>query len=81
MVFGRVVNEIDQRNFTFCQYERWQEIWVKAELFIYFDGHLQDRMLSLDSPVKVGRSVARARPIQTNAIFDCKVNTLKVLEN
>ena len=33
----------------------------------------QDRMLSLDSPVKVGRSVARARPIQTNAIFDCKV--------
>jgi len=30
-------------------------------------------MLSLDSPVKVGRSVARARPIQTNAIFDCKV--------
>ena len=38
-------------------------------------------MLSLDSPVKVGRSVARARPIQTNAIFDCKVNTLKVLEN
>ena len=31
-------------------------------------------MLSLDSPVKVGRSVARARPIQTNAIFDCKVN-------
>merc|ERR1719234_2372927 len=30
-------------------------------------------MLSLDQPVKVGRSVARARPIQTNAIFDCKV--------
>ena len=33
----------------------------------------QDRMLSLDQPVKVGRSVARARPVQTNAIFDCKV--------
>merc|ERR1719228_3204643 len=30
-------------------------------------------MLSLDQPVKVGRSVARARPVQTNAIFDCKV--------
>jgi len=30
-------------------------------------------MLSLDQAVKVGRSVARARPVQTNAIFDCKV--------
>merc|ERR1719228_2069090 len=30
-------------------------------------------MLSLDQSVKVGRSVARARPVQTNAIFDCKV--------
>ena len=38
-------------------------------------------MLSLDSPVKVGRSVARARPIQTNAIFDCKVKIPKDLEN
>merc|ERR1719350_1543699 len=30
-------------------------------------------MLGLDQPVKVGRSVARARPVNTNAIFDCKV--------
>merc|ERR1719447_1623332 len=30
-------------------------------------------MLSLDQSVKVGRSVARARPVNTNAIFDCKV--------
>jgi len=32
-----------------------------------------DRTLTLDQPVKVGRSVARARATQTNAIFDCKV--------
>ena len=31
-------------------------------------------MLSLDQSVKVGRSVARARPVNTNAIFDCKVS-------
>ena len=33
----------------------------------------QDRTLMLDQAVKVGRSVARARPSPTNAIFDCKV--------
>ena len=32
-----------------------------------------DRTLNLDQAVKVGRSVARARATQTNAIFDCKV--------
>lgn len=32
-----------------------------------------DRTLTLDNPVKVGRSVARARATQSNAIFDCKV--------
>jgi len=46
----------------------------RASLLCRPNSHpFQDRMLSLDSPVKVGRSVARARPIQTNAIFDCKV--------
>ncbi|KAB0793905.1 hypothetical protein PPYR_13525 [Photinus pyralis] len=33
----------------------------------------QERILTLDQPVKVGRSVARARATATNAIFDCKV--------
>lgn len=33
----------------------------------------QERDLSLDQPVKVGRSVARARAANSNAIFDCKV--------
>lgn len=33
----------------------------------------QERTLILDQPVKVGRSVARAKPTGTNAIFDCKV--------
>lgn len=33
----------------------------------------QERTLTLDQPIKVGRSVARAKPTSTNAIFDCKV--------
>lgn len=33
----------------------------------------QERKLSIDQPVKIGRSVARARPATNNAIFDCKV--------
>ncbi|KAI0222371.1 hypothetical protein LSAT2_026382 [Lamellibrachia satsuma] len=33
----------------------------------------QDRRVSLHETVKVGRSVARARPAPNNAIFDCKV--------
>ncbi len=36
-----------------------------------------DRTLALDQPVKVGRSVARARATQNNAIFDCKVRFSK----
>ncbi|CAL4064336.1 unnamed protein product, partial [Meganyctiphanes norvegica] len=32
-----------------------------------------ERTLILDQPVKIGRSVARARPATNNAIFDCKV--------
>ncbi|XP_057661099.1 sarcolemmal membrane-associated protein isoform X1 [Diorhabda carinulata] len=35
--------------------------------------HFQERTLILDQPVKVGRSIARAKPTGTNAIFDCKV--------
>ncbi|XP_053975395.1 sarcolemmal membrane-associated protein [Hylaeus anthracinus] len=33
----------------------------------------QDRTLTLEQSVKIGRSVARARAAQNNAIFDCKV--------
>ncbi|XP_051166302.1 sarcolemmal membrane-associated protein [Leptopilina boulardi] len=33
----------------------------------------QDRTLLLDHPVKIGRSVARAKAAPSNAIFDCKV--------
>jgi len=32
-----------------------------------------DRNLLLDQEIKIGRSVARAKPTLTNAIFDCKV--------
>lgn len=46
----------------------------KATLLCRPNSHpFQDRVLQLDQPVKVGRSVARARPINNNAIFDCKV--------
>ena len=33
----------------------------------------QERQVQLTESVKVGRSVARARPAPNNAIFDCKV--------
>nr|XP_034307408.1 sarcolemmal membrane-associated protein isoform X9 [Crassostrea gigas] len=33
----------------------------------------QERHISLLEPVKIGRSVARARPASNNGIFDCKV--------
>lgn len=33
----------------------------------------QDRVLSLERPVKIGRTVARAKASMSNAIFDCKV--------
>jgi len=46
----------------------------RASLICRPNSHpFQDRMLGLDQSVKVGRSVARARPLNTNAIFDCKV--------
>lgn len=32
-----------------------------------------ERQIGLQEPVKIGRSVARARPAPNNAIFDCKV--------
>lgn len=33
----------------------------------------QTRRVDLSEPVKIGRSVAKARPVPDNAIFDCKV--------
>ncbi|XP_019876248.1 sarcolemmal membrane-associated protein [Aethina tumida] len=35
--------------------------------------HFNERTLTLDQPVKIGRSVARAKAASNNAIFDCKV--------
>ncbi|KAK5640959.1 hypothetical protein RI129_009506 [Pyrocoelia pectoralis] len=47
---------------------------AKAILICRPNSHpFQERILTLDQPVKVGRSVARARATATNAIFDCKV--------
>nr|CAI5857294.1 unnamed protein product [Callosobruchus analis] len=47
---------------------------AKAVLVSHFNSHpFQERLLTLDQPVKVGRSVARAKPTANNAIFDCKV--------
>lgn len=33
----------------------------------------QERQISVHEPIKIGRSVARARPAPNNAIYDCKV--------
>ncbi|XP_076647054.1 sarcolemma associated protein [Halictus rubicundus] len=35
--------------------------------------HFEERTLTLEQPVKIGRSVARATAAPDNAIFDCKV--------
>lgn len=46
----------------------------KAVLLCRPNSHpFQDRTFLLDQPVKIGRSVARARPSPNNGIFDCKV--------
>ncbi|XP_039298941.1 sarcolemmal membrane-associated protein isoform X2 [Nilaparvata lugens] len=46
----------------------------KAVLLCRPNSHpFQDRTFVLDQPVKIGRSVARARPSPNNGIFDCKV--------
>lgn len=50
------------------------EMCAKAVLICRPPSHpFQDRTLCLDQPIKVGRSVARARASTNNAIFDCKV--------
>ncbi|XP_050297685.1 sarcolemmal membrane-associated protein [Anthonomus grandis grandis] len=47
---------------------------AKAILICRPNSHLfQERVLTLDQPIKVGRSVARIKPTSNNAIFDCKV--------
>lgn len=50
------------------------EMCAKAVLICRPNSHpFQERTLCLDQPIKVGRSVARARAAPNNAIFDCKV--------
>lgn len=50
------------------------EMCAKAVLICRPNSHpFQERTLVLDNPVKVGRSVARVKPMPNNAIFDCKV--------
>ncbi|XP_043477592.1 sarcolemmal membrane-associated protein [Leptopilina heterotoma] len=47
---------------------------AKGVLICRDNSHLfQDRTLLLDHPMKIGRSVARAKATLSNAIFDCKV--------
>lgn len=54
--------------------EEGPDPYPKASLLCRPNSHpFQDRLLTLDQAVKVGRSVARARPSPSNAIFDCKV--------
>jgi len=40
---------------------------------LFFIKPQQERDLTLESAIKVGRSVARVKPALNNAIFDCKV--------
>ncbi|XP_046681868.1 sarcolemmal membrane-associated protein isoform X2 [Homalodisca vitripennis] len=59
-------NHVDLTNFT--------SMAGKAVLICRPNSHpFVDRTLSLEQPVKIGRSVARARAAQSNGIFDCKV--------
>ncbi|XP_046617769.1 sarcolemmal membrane-associated protein [Neodiprion virginianus] len=47
---------------------------AKAVLICRANSHpFHERTVSLEQPVKIGRSVARARATPNNAIFDCKV--------
>ncbi|XP_076231723.1 sarcolemma associated protein [Calliopsis andreniformis] len=47
---------------------------AKAVLICRDNSHpFEERTLTLEQPVKIGRSVARARANPDNAIFDCKV--------
>ncbi|KAL8583444.1 hypothetical protein ACOMHN_044803 [Nucella lapillus] len=47
---------------------------AKAVLSCQTNSHpFQQRNIFLHEPVKIGRSVARARPTTSNGIFDCKV--------
>nr|CAD7198669.1 unnamed protein product [Timema douglasi] len=51
-----------------------EKMTAKAVLICRPNSHpFQERVLSLEQPIKVGRSVARARASPNNAIFDCKV--------
>ena len=61
--------------FAGCK-QRWQKSYLYCSLLLVIYSiikSLQERNLQLDQSIKIGRSVARARPSATNAIFDCKV--------
>ena len=61
--------------FAGCK-QRWQKSYLYCSLLLDIYSiikSLQERNLQLDQSIKIGRSVARARPSATNAIFDCKV--------
>ena len=56
--------------------QRWQKSYLYCSFLLDIYSiikSLQERNLQLDQSIKIGRSVARARPSATNAIFDCKV--------
>ena len=47
---------------------------LEAVLTCWGNSHaFQERRISVEEPVKVGRSVAQSRPSSNNTIFDCKV--------
>lgn len=59
---------------TFACLTSSNKMTSRGVLTCRFNSHpFQERTLILDQPVKIGRSVARAKPAANNAIFDCKV--------
>lgn len=64
----------NNNNSNVNQNKAQKKMTAKGILICRDNSHpFQERTLTLEQPVKIGRSVARARAAPNNAIFDCKV--------
>ncbi|XP_032674045.1 sarcolemmal membrane-associated protein [Odontomachus brunneus] len=67
-------NNNNNNNSNVNQNKAQKKMTAKGILICRDNSHpFQERTLTLEQPVKIGRSVARARAAPNNAIFDCKV--------
>ncbi|CAK1580397.1 unnamed protein product [Parnassius mnemosyne] len=62
-------------NWTSSQEPNNQEVGVPQALFIPHSNSLpfDERRVTLEKPIKIGRNVYRATPTPTNTIFECRV--------